>query len=383
MKSQTTVSVVIPAFNAEPWIGETLESVARQTYDVSTLEVIVVDDHSTDRTVDIATAVLKSRLPGGRIVRLPRNAGVSAARNIGWQQAKGDWIQFLDADDLIAPEKVAEQSQFAALQLADVAVVFSKWRRLEKIGATWRPSGPIVEPELGPAHVVDILDHDFSYLGPTLIKRSALVDVGGFRERLLHGEDQELCLRLAMSGHRFVRASAAEPVFFYRQTPGGLSSPGRPAHLDNNPVAIEQKFELLQRAEAYMRATQGGELMLAQRVVLVGIYDRLLRVAYDFNRSVFHLTLAHLRVLQPNYLPISRRRVRMLSRCVGHENAEWVAAKGRRALKLVRQMFATWRRKVRITDRTFDPDLSQYAGSCGPNRSNQSSSKMENIPRRN
>jgi glycosyltransferase involved in cell wall biosynthesis len=88
-QSQTTVSVVIPAFNAEPWIGETLESVARQSYDVSTLEVLVVDDHSSDGTVDIATAVLKSGLPGGRIVRLPLNTGVSAARNIGWQQSQG------------------------------------------------------------------------------------------------------------------------------------------------------------------------------------------------------------------------------------------------------------------------------------------------------
>ena len=155
-QSQTTVSVVIPAFNAEPWIGETLESVARQSYDVSTLEVLVVDDHSSDRTVDIATAVLKSGLPGGRIVRLPLNTGVSAARNIGWQQAKGEWIQFLDADDLISPEKLAEQSQFAALQTPDVAVVYSKWRHLKRIGDTWRPSGPIVEPELGPAPVVDM-----------------------------------------------------------------------------------------------------------------------------------------------------------------------------------------------------------------------------------
>lgn len=336
MKSQTTVSVVIPVFNAEQWIGETLESVAQQRCDVSTLEVIAVDDHSTDRTVDIATAVLKSRLPGGRIVRLPVNAGVSAARNIGWRQAKGDWIQFLDADDLIAPEKLAEQSQFAALQTKDVAVVFSKWRRLEKIGAAWRPSGPIVEPDLSSAPVVDILEQHFGYVGPMLIKRSALEDVGGFRKGLLLGEDQELSLRLAMSEYRFARADAAEPVYFYRQTPGNSSS-----SLINDPVAIKQYFDVLRKAEAYIRATQGGELMLAQRVVLVGCYDRFLRTIYDFDRPLFHVTLAHIRVLQPNYLPISRARIGMLSRCVGYENAEWAGAKGRRVLKLVRQIFAS------------------------------------------
>jgi cellulose synthase/poly-beta-1,6-N-acetylglucosamine synthase-like glycosyltransferase len=68
--TRKTVSIVIPAFNAEPWIAETLESVARPKYDVSGLEVLIVDDYSTDRTGDIATAILKSRLPGGRIVRL-------------------------------------------------------------------------------------------------------------------------------------------------------------------------------------------------------------------------------------------------------------------------------------------------------------------------
>jgi glycosyltransferase involved in cell wall biosynthesis len=335
-QSQTTVSVVIPAFNAESWIGETLESVARQSCDVSTLEVLVVDDHSSDRTVDIATAVLKSGLPGGRIVRLPLNTGVSAARNIGWQQAKGDWIQFLDADDLIAPEKLADQSQFAAMQTPDVAVVYSKWRHLKKIGATWRPSGPIIEPELGPAPVVDMLESNFGYLGPMLMKRSALVDVGGFRKGLLFGEDLELCLRLVMSGYRFARANAAEPVYLYRQTPGSSCS-----SLVNNPVAIKEYFEVLLEAEAYMCATQNGELTLAQRVGLVDRYDRFLRTLYDFDRPLFHHSLAHIRVLQPNYIPISRPRIGLLSRCVGYENAEWTGAIARRTFKFVCQIFAT------------------------------------------
>ncbi|HSE03505.1 MAG TPA: glycosyltransferase [Methylomirabilota bacterium] len=100
------MSVIIPAYNAEDFIEETLESVFQQTYD--RLEIILVDDGSTDRTA------ARVRRYGDRVRYIPqRNAGAGAARNRGLSAATGDYIAFLDADDVWRPEKLAVQLDVA------------------------------------------------------------------------------------------------------------------------------------------------------------------------------------------------------------------------------------------------------------------------------
>src|ERR1700722_15856506 len=96
------VSVVIPAYNAEKWVSEAVKSVLTQTY--KNLEIILVDDGSTDRTVELADSALKQGGRPYRILQQP-NRGAAAARNLGWRAAKGTWIQFLDADDLLESQK--------------------------------------------------------------------------------------------------------------------------------------------------------------------------------------------------------------------------------------------------------------------------------------
>src|SRR5690625_63787 len=97
------VSVIIPAYNSEQWIAETLESVSSQTY--SNLEVIVVDDGSSDGTAEI---VENHHDPRVRLVK-QSNAGACAARNRALAEASGGFIQFLDADDLLSPDKIERQ----------------------------------------------------------------------------------------------------------------------------------------------------------------------------------------------------------------------------------------------------------------------------------
>ena len=85
------ISVVIPAYNAEQWVSGTVESVLKQTH--KELEIVLVDDGSTDRTVEVAQdALQESRVPY-RILR-QSNAGAAGARNRGWQAARGSWIRF-------------------------------------------------------------------------------------------------------------------------------------------------------------------------------------------------------------------------------------------------------------------------------------------------
>src|SRR5882672_6611417 len=97
------VSILIPAFNAEQWIGETLRSALAQTWPHK--EIIVVDDGSRDQTVATAR---KFEAEGVRVVT-QKNSGAAAARNTAFSLCHGDYIQWLDADDLLAPDKIASQ----------------------------------------------------------------------------------------------------------------------------------------------------------------------------------------------------------------------------------------------------------------------------------
>lgn len=97
------VSILIPCYNAEKWLAETLESALAQTWD--NIEIIVVDDGSTDKSL----AVAKQFEPDGVKVISQANKGASAARNRAFQESQGDFIQYLDADDLLVPDKIELQ----------------------------------------------------------------------------------------------------------------------------------------------------------------------------------------------------------------------------------------------------------------------------------
>jgi glycosyltransferase involved in cell wall biosynthesis len=112
------VSILIPAYNAEKWIGETIKSALAQTW--SRKEIIIVDDGSEDSTLSIARG-FESKLVK---VVTQENGGASAARNKALSYAQGEYIQWLDADDLLAPDKIEQQLK-AAEKVATPGVLFS------------------------------------------------------------------------------------------------------------------------------------------------------------------------------------------------------------------------------------------------------------------
>jgi len=97
------VSILIPAYNAGPWIADTLKSVQAQTWPRK--EIIVVDDGSRDNTLAVAQTFASAEV---RVVA-QKNAGASAARNHAFRLCRGDYIQWLDADDILDPEKISRQ----------------------------------------------------------------------------------------------------------------------------------------------------------------------------------------------------------------------------------------------------------------------------------
>src|SRR5437016_3705371 len=101
-----SVSVVIPMYNAGSWIRETLDSVARQSYPRNDIQLVVVDDDSTDEGPTVALSCLREYSMNGEVIRHKRNGAAGGPRNAGAAAATGEWIQFLDADDLLAPRKL-------------------------------------------------------------------------------------------------------------------------------------------------------------------------------------------------------------------------------------------------------------------------------------
>jgi glycosyltransferase involved in cell wall biosynthesis len=113
------VSIIVPAFNAAPWLEETLRSCVAQTY--PEIEVIVVDDGSTDNTGAVAERFASAPGSHVQVVRRP-HAGLGAARNVGVRHSRGEYLYFLDADDLVEPDAVRSAIQLIAATGAEAVV---------------------------------------------------------------------------------------------------------------------------------------------------------------------------------------------------------------------------------------------------------------------
>lgn len=181
-RTEITISVVIPAYNAERYLRRCLASVFAQT--LSPDEVIVVDDGSTDNTAELAGQL------GAKVVRRP-NGGLSAARNTGIQNASGNWIALLDADDSWEPEKLARQ---VALIGPDTVLVYTGIRYYDDNGT--RSLQRAIEPHAAKKAL--------RYCNPIpctyLVRREDLLRDGGYREDIRACEDWEMNFRLSKAG---------------------------------------------------------------------------------------------------------------------------------------------------------------------------------------
>jgi glycosyltransferase involved in cell wall biosynthesis len=186
------VSILIPAFNAQDWIADTIQSAVAQTWPRK--EIIVVDDGSTDQTLAVA------RQHASDIVHVvtKNNAGAASARNKAYSMCQGDYIQWLDADDLLAPNKISLQMEAAASWPNGMAVfsssfLFFYWR-LEKAwgvpDSLWKDLRPI-------EYLILHLSQN-QWMSPAvwLVSRSLTERVGPWDERLSLNDDGEYFSRV-------------------------------------------------------------------------------------------------------------------------------------------------------------------------------------------
>lgn len=210
------VSIIMPAYNAADFIDEALQSCLMQTH--PRCEIIVIDDGSTDSTPHI----VQQKYAGRAIYLRQENAGPAAARNRGIEMARGEFIQFCDADDILLPEKIARCLDLFAADNESLGVVYTRYQAVESDGQT---PNPLQEPPLLRGTIFcDLLLANGSPIQPStvLARKSALDHVGGFRvdTRLRNAEDWDLFLRLACH-YRFESIDAA--LTRYRRHDRGLS----------------------------------------------------------------------------------------------------------------------------------------------------------------
>jgi hypothetical protein len=212
------VSVVVPAYNADKTLHETLESVAAQTH--RNIEAIVVDDGSTDRTAEIARAFSEKDLRF-RVVSTA-NSGVASARNFGVSLSNGCFVAPIDADDLWHPEKI-ERQLYCALQRPDVGFVYCYFRRINADGRVIKSSSRL---DFEGCVFLRSLHVNLAGNGSSpLFRREAIDQVGGYdprlRERNAQGcEDWLLQILIARTWK-----VACVPLYLtgYRDTPGAMS----------------------------------------------------------------------------------------------------------------------------------------------------------------
>jgi glycosyltransferase involved in cell wall biosynthesis len=236
------VSVVIPTRNRSRLLTLTLHSVRWQRG--VDLEVVVVDDGSSDDTVEMVAALADPRI---RLVRHDRPQGVSAARNRGVAEAGGAWVAFLDDDDLWAPDKLARQLQAA-----------------HRTGRAWVYTGGVnVDQHLRvleggppppPERVVELLGRCNPVpvgASNVLVRAAALVSAGAFDPQLRRTEDWDLWIRLARLGPP---AWVCQPLTAYRMHPASNAAADADRMLVEAAVLAERYRIPVDRAAQYRRA---------------------------------------------------------------------------------------------------------------------------------
>lgn len=209
----TVVSVVIPTYNAQAYLADTLASVRDQT--MRDVEVVLVDDGSTDDTLRIArdfgTSIDLTIIPQA-------NSGPSAARNSGINAARGRYCAFIDSDDTMHPTRLADQAALLDTE-PDLGLVYSDLETFDDNGTIHSTRRAFSNPRQGMI-LDDLLLDNFITTSTVMAPRERLIEAGLFDSKRRVSEDFDLWLRMAC---RWRIGFIDRPLVRYRRRPGSLS----------------------------------------------------------------------------------------------------------------------------------------------------------------
>lgn len=267
-----SVSVVIPCYNVAGFVTETLESVFQQSH--LPLEVIAIDNNSQDNTLEILKQ-LQVRFPKLVVDKEPKK-GASAARNRGWKQAKGDWIQFLDADDVLLPGKLATQMKLVENQ-NDLVLVLGDHRETSEAGVP----GDLVAND--PTDLwVSLMRTRLGKTSAHLWKRSAVAETGGWNEELGSSQEYDLMFRMFKVADKV--AFDSQPNTLIRRRSGSISNTNQASNWERY---LALRGEMLR----YLEARKPENLPALRQAMFDAV-----RIAFAFDREVAKTALK-------NFLP--------------------------------------------------------------------------------
>jgi glycosyltransferase involved in cell wall biosynthesis len=242
------VSILIPAHNAEKWIADTIRSAVAQTWQPK--EIIVVDDGSTDQTLAVAQQFESESV---RVVG-QKNQGAAAARNEAFELSHGDYIQWLDADDLLAPDKVSRQMEALGPEANPRTLLSSSWGHF-----MYRPHRARFTPtalwcDLSPTEFLlrKLGQRVFMQTAVWLVSRELSNAAGPWNTSMISDDDGEYFCRviLASNGIRFVPESRV----YYR-----LVGAARLSYVGQSNKKLDALWSSMQLHIGYLRSLEDGE----------------------------------------------------------------------------------------------------------------------------
>ncbi|MBD2070605.1 glycosyltransferase [Leptolyngbya sp. FACHB-671] len=323
------VSVIIPCFNAEKWIAEAIGSCLNQTY--SAVEIIIIDDGSTDGSLDVIKRY------GDRVIwESGPNRGGNYARNQGFALSKGDYIQYLDADDYLLPEKLERQVHF--LEETAFDVVYGDWRHQYHL-----PNGDsYLEDIKVTGNQPDLLESLLAdwWVSPAclLFKRSPIAQVGGWDESLKAGQDRDFFLSIVMSGAKVGYQSGCYSIY-RRHGNVTVSTSSKTRYLESHQIILE-KAEKMLLAE--------GKLSQSYRDAMAQSYFMLARGYLEFDPPQYFKLLEKTLTLSPKFQANSTDRTAaytLAQRLFGFRNLERIVF----LIKQTRLFLFYWLGKFRFS----------------------------------
>jgi glycosyltransferase involved in cell wall biosynthesis len=232
----SSVSVVITTYNRPQFLKRAVQSALQAGPD---LEVIVVDDCSTDETPDVC-----AELADVRYIKLSTNQGLAHARNVGVAESSSEFIAFLDDDDLRLPDSLEKQ---LCKMMAEERIALCYARALIGDARRQLPTGEIYPSECPQGDIFwELLENNFIPMPTVLVRKSALLELGGFNTALPLVEDWDMWLRISES---FLVAAVEEPVAIHRKADADSNQMS-----SNSSALCKQAIHVQQMALARTRA---------------------------------------------------------------------------------------------------------------------------------
>jgi glycosyltransferase involved in cell wall biosynthesis len=314
---RTLVSILIPCHNAEQWVAEAIRSALAQRWPEK--EVLVVDDGSTDQSLQL----IRSFQDQIRWETGP-NRGGNVARNRLLQLARGEWLQYLDADDYLLPEKIEGQMKFIAANPKQDVVYGPMIREHWSHGESRSERCPIPKPHDPWILLSRCL---LPQTGAHLWRKQAIIDVGGWRADQTCFQDYELHLRLMMAGKRFGYCEQGGAV--YRQWGEHTVS-----KRDKREMR-QRRLEIQQRTEDFLR--QQNQLTHERRWAINQCRFEIARIAWQCGHNEALAIMRLIRKSQPGFIPAgvaAPKAYRIIFRTLGFRVAETIADLRRNFLRV-------------------------------------------------